>query len=186
MKNKTEIAKNRIIWLHEMIKGGSFPNAQRECEMFGISEAQAHRDIKALRERLGAPLEFDRGRNGFRYSEPYTLPDLVRSTDTEDSVSAIASSEENGGVDAQMIIPYMAVVEIPTKLGAMCLGKYIKKKAGKNRYFCEFRNPALFLGMLLASGEQVSIKEPEWLRAQLEESCRRLLEANAADGEKAD
>ncbi|MCQ2427100.1 MAG: hypothetical protein MJ137_01690 [Clostridia bacterium] len=70
MKNKTEIAKNRIIWLHEMIKGGSFPNAQRECEMFGISEAQAHRDIKALRERLGAPLEFDRGRLDFRCSAP--------------------------------------------------------------------------------------------------------------------
>jgi len=181
MGTKTEIAKNRIIWLHERMKGGSYPNAQREAERFEISETQAHRDIRLMREKLGAPLAFDRQRNGFYYTCDYSLPDFVRSSDTEDSVAAIASSEAAGGVDAQMMIPYTAVIEAENKLAVLELGRYIKRNAGKNRYFCEFKNPSLFIGMLLASGEKIRILEPEWLRIKLISACEGLAEVNKTE-----
>lgn len=179
MKGRKMFPKDRIIWLHERIRCGGYPNAALEAERFGISERQAHRDIQMLRQDLGAPLSFDRARNGFFYTaSDYSLPDYVKSSDVESGVSLIASSEEAGGVSAQMTIPYTAEIEVPSKLAAVELGRYIIRKTGKNIYLCEFRNPDLFIGMLLASGERISVRSPEWLRKRVVEACSALAEAN--------
>ena len=183
MKTSGRLPKDRIIWLHERIRCGGFPNAQREAERFGISERQAHRDIRLMREELGAPLAFDRSRNGFFYTSDYSLPDYVKSTDAEEGVSAIAFSEETSGISAQMTIPYTAEIEVPSKLAATELGVYVKRKTGKNRYLCEFRNPGLFMGMLLASGERIRIVRPQWLKKRFAEACLALAEVNGAFSE---
>ena len=77
-----------------------------------------------------------------------------------------------------MTIPYTAEIEVPSKLAAVELGRYIIRKTGKNIYLCEFRNPDLFIGMLLASGERISVRSPEWLRKRVVEACSALAEAN--------
>lgn len=59
----------RFFWFHNRIKAGKFPNSRHLVQEFEISERTAHRSIEFMRDRFNAPLEFDRRRNGFRYSD---------------------------------------------------------------------------------------------------------------------
>jgi len=69
--SKTE----RIYEFHRRVCGGLFPNARDIVEQFEVSSATAHRDIDYLRDRLLAPLAFDRKRNGYYYEEDgFRLP----------------------------------------------------------------------------------------------------------------
>ena len=102
-------SKKRILWLHDRIRGGSYPNSRRVAERFGISERQAQRDISRLRNDFGAPLEYSPSRGGFCYSSEFSLPEAVRETDAEEGVTAIAASESDVADAAQMMIPYTAV-----------------------------------------------------------------------------
>lgn len=171
----------RILWLHERIRGGSRPNAQRLCEKFGVSESQAHRDVRFLRS-LGAPLEFDTARGGFRYTAEFSLPDILQKDDTENSLQAISAVDELEGDSVQMRIPDLAEIEVDSKVSALELGKYIVSRGkGKNRYMCQFRNPDLFLGMIVASGQRVKIISPAWLRERLLAVCGTLLEENSEE-----
>ena len=67
-------ANSRIQWLHEELVRGTFPNAARLAERFGISRRQAQRDIDFLKKQLGAPIEYDQRIMGYRYAKPFTLP----------------------------------------------------------------------------------------------------------------
>ena len=171
----------RILWLHERIRGGSCPNAARLSEKFGVSETQAHRDVRFLRS-LGAPLVFDKTRGGFRYSGEFSLPDVMLEDDTENSLQAISAVDELGGESVQMRIPDLAEIELDSKVSALELGKYIVSRGkGKNRFICQFRNPDLFLGMIAASGQKVRIVSPEWLRERLIAVCQTLLDINSEE-----
>ncbi len=65
----------RIYHFHREVAAGRYPNAVRLAERFEVSTATAHRDIAYLRDRLLAPLEFDRAKNGYTYTERgFTLP----------------------------------------------------------------------------------------------------------------
>jgi len=65
----------RIYFFHEQIRANRYPNTRVLIEEFEISEATAHRDIRYLRDRLLAPLAFDRGHNGFYYTKKdFLLP----------------------------------------------------------------------------------------------------------------
>lgn len=65
----------RVQWFHGRIKAGWFPNAGHLSEEFEISLRTAYRDIEFMREHYNTPLEFDRLRNGFRYSDTsFELP----------------------------------------------------------------------------------------------------------------
>ena len=66
----------RLIIIHNAIKGGLFPNNERlrklYCEQTGyanVGEATINRDIDTLRTYFHAPLEFDRTRGGYYYSD---------------------------------------------------------------------------------------------------------------------
>ena len=64
----------RIYYFHEQIELNRFPNTRALMEEFEISQATAYRDIAYLRDRLLAPLAFDRRRNGYYYTSAFQLP----------------------------------------------------------------------------------------------------------------
>ncbi len=59
----------RFYWFHGKIKAGRYPNSRHLSCKFEISERTAHRVIEFLRDRLQAPLEFVRARNGYHYTD---------------------------------------------------------------------------------------------------------------------
>ena len=70
----------RIIIIHNAIKAGLYPNngqlRRLYCEQTGYSkvgEATINRDIDILRTYYGAPLEFDRAKGGYYYTEKFDL-----------------------------------------------------------------------------------------------------------------
>jgi predicted DNA-binding transcriptional regulator YafY len=65
----------RFFWFHGEIKAGRYPNTRHLAEEFGITGRTAQRDIEFMRDRLLAPLLFDRARNGYRYAgDSYEIP----------------------------------------------------------------------------------------------------------------
>ena len=79
-------AEERIRWLHKRITDGSYPNAVRLSERFGISRRQATRDVEYMRRELGAPVEYDPKRRGFYYSEAFSLPATINTAQADDYV----------------------------------------------------------------------------------------------------
>lgn len=66
----------RLIIIHNAIKAGGFPNNERlrtiYCQKTGygkVGEATINRDIDTLRTYFHAPLEFDRSRGGYYYTD---------------------------------------------------------------------------------------------------------------------
>jgi predicted DNA-binding transcriptional regulator YafY len=59
----------RFVWFHAQVKRARYPNARSLVEEFEISERTAQRDIDFMRDRLLAPLAFDRHYNGYRYTD---------------------------------------------------------------------------------------------------------------------
>lgn len=59
----------RFLWFHAQIKSGRYPNSRHLAEEFEISGRTAQRDIEFMRDRCNVPLLFDRGRNGYRYTD---------------------------------------------------------------------------------------------------------------------
>ncbi|MBE6629015.1 MAG: hypothetical protein E7629_08825 [Ruminococcaceae bacterium] len=173
-------ANTRIQWVHKKILNNSYPNAQRLAERFRISHRQAQRDLDLLRKRLGAPLEYDKSRKGFYYSEPFTLPILITSDNDELYIQEISSvrDDEELGADAsiiQMQIPYSATVELSNKLAAIELSNYIIAKQGKDRYYCEFHSIEKFIGILMSLESDFRLVEPDWLRERLVRCAVRVL-----------
>lgn len=72
-----KLAYERYYWFHGQVKAERYPNAKTlggHCE---ISGKQAQRDIEFMRDRLEAPLEYDRGRRGYGYTrDRYELPPM--------------------------------------------------------------------------------------------------------------
>lgn len=65
----------RIYFFHNAIIDKEYPNTKTIMKKFGVSESSARRDIDYLGEFLGAPLQFDRTRNGYFYtSSGFRLP----------------------------------------------------------------------------------------------------------------
>ena len=65
----------RILHIDRAIRANTWPNAQTLANQLEVNEREIRRGITHLRDRLGAPLEFDPVRNGYVNSEPsYRLP----------------------------------------------------------------------------------------------------------------
>ena len=180
-----DFAVERIIWLHKRIKDGYYPNAMRLSERFGISHRQAQRDCDYLRRRIGAPVAFDRSRQGYYYTEDFSLPDTIRIEDPRDISNIVALADIYASVDGestQIGIPYSALVYIPDKLSALELAPFVTRRVGsKGKYICEFQNIRVFFGALIASDADIRIIEPDWLREDLCRSLDKLRAANAQE-----
>jgi predicted DNA-binding transcriptional regulator YafY len=64
-----KIIYERFLWFHDNVKSGNCPNARTLSQHFEISRKTAQRDIEFMRDRLRAPLGFDRGRRGYIYED---------------------------------------------------------------------------------------------------------------------
>ncbi len=85
-----KLAFERYYWFHNQIKAGKFPNSKTLAIKFEISQKQAQRDVEFIRDRLNAPLIYDKKRRGYYYeSENYELPPLWLKED--DLISLIIS-----------------------------------------------------------------------------------------------
>ena len=59
----------RMLRIHQAIQSGRFPNASRLAAELEVSSKSIHRDLEFMRDRLQLPLEFDRQKLGYRYTE---------------------------------------------------------------------------------------------------------------------
>ncbi|MBE6601744.1 MAG: hypothetical protein E7637_04470 [Ruminococcaceae bacterium] len=175
-------ANTRIQWLHKKMTMNSYPNAQRLAERFGISHRQAQRDMDHLRNKLGAPVAYDKNKKGFYYTKPYVLPVLLSSDNDDLYMPEIFNADSRdlaaGESIIQMQIPYTATIEIKNKLTALELTNYIIAKQSKNRYVCEFHSIEKFIGLLLSLDTDFRLIEPVWLRERLVRGAMRVLENN--------
>lgn len=184
-----DFAVERIIWLHKRIKDGYYPNAMRLSERFGISHRQAQRDCDYLRRKLEAPIAFDRSKQGYYYTENFSLPDSIRVEDPRDISNIVALADMLGdeGESTQIGIPYSALLQIPDKLVALELAPFVTRRVGsKGRYICEFQNIRLFFGALVASDADIRIIEPAWLREDFCRSLDKLRMANTYEEEESE
>lgn len=70
----------RLYWLDAQIRAGNYPNVATLRAQFEVSKRTAFYDAMFLRDRLGAPLVYDRRRSGWRYDAPhYEIPFLALS-----------------------------------------------------------------------------------------------------------
>src|SRR5881409_1645395 len=59
----------RMLRIHRAIQAGEYPNATVLAGELEVSTKSIHRDIEFMRDRLQLPVEFDRARNGFHYTQ---------------------------------------------------------------------------------------------------------------------
>lgn len=179
----TERSK-RIRWTHTRIASGSFPNECRIAEKFGISERQARRDIAYMREKLGAPIEYDYAAKGFRYTAPFELPASVTESNDDEYVGLAAKLRtgvtESIGGEVQLQIPYMAEIETRDKLALLELKSFITSSSPKkHRYVCEFHSVDLFLGIVMTLNAEIRIVSPDWIRERALSSAEKIIRANS-------
>jgi predicted DNA-binding transcriptional regulator YafY len=67
----------RLLAMDAAIRGGGYPNVAVFMDRFEVSERTVRGDLAFMRERLNAPLEHDRTRGGYYYSDStYVLPTM--------------------------------------------------------------------------------------------------------------
>lgn len=69
-KREDKFKMHRMIQLDSLIRSGCYPSIERIMREYGVSRRTVLRDIEFLRDRYDAPLEFDRAREGYFYSDP--------------------------------------------------------------------------------------------------------------------
>lgn len=86
----THLMLERLIGIHKKIKSGTFPNTKQLAEEFndGKGIATISRDIEFLRDRFGAPIEYDRERRGYFYTSDFEMPLNAVSSDAMVSLFA--------------------------------------------------------------------------------------------------
>lgn len=68
----------RIIAIDAAIRSGTYPNVQTFVHRFEVSERTIRADLAFLRDRLNAPLVYDRPRRGYAYTNPsWVLPSFI-------------------------------------------------------------------------------------------------------------
>ena len=74
---RTKAQFPRLLELDRLIRSGSHPNCLTFAEQWEVSQKTVQRDIDFLRDQLGAPIEYDRNRKGFYYTDAsWFLPAL--------------------------------------------------------------------------------------------------------------
>lgn len=61
----------RITAIDRLLRGNGCPSSGDLARELGVSERTVYRDIVFLRDRLGAPVHYDRRRRGYRYHSPH-------------------------------------------------------------------------------------------------------------------
>ena len=72
-----------MLRIHQAIQSGACPTALSLAEELEVSPKSIHRDLEFMRDRLRLPLEFDRQRWGFRYTEEVNAFPTLQITEGE-------------------------------------------------------------------------------------------------------
>lgn len=75
MTNKDKERENkvkslRILQIDHLIRNNSYPNVPQMTKMFEVSRSTIMRDLEFLRDRYEAPLDYDKNRKGYYYTDP--------------------------------------------------------------------------------------------------------------------
>ena len=74
-RNKPQFS--RLLELDRSIRAGKYPNCLSFSAEYEVSQKTVQRDIDYLKYQLGAPLEYDRGKQGYYYTtSSWFLPSL--------------------------------------------------------------------------------------------------------------
>src|SRR4051794_30354084 len=73
----------RMLRIHKAVQAGSFPNASQLAAELEVSTKSIHRDLEFMRDRLQLPLEFNRARFGYHYTEEVNAFPTVQITEGE-------------------------------------------------------------------------------------------------------
>src|SRR5713226_6311525 len=73
----------RMLRIHQLLQSGSLPKAPELAAELEVSTKSIHRDLEFMRDRLQLPLEFDRARFGYRYTEEVNAFPTVQITQGE-------------------------------------------------------------------------------------------------------
>ncbi len=173
-------ANERIQWLHKKISDRSYPGVAHLIERFEISRRQAQRDVNYLKMELGAPLVYSSVHKGYYYTEEFSLPFMMQSdsdADFGDVFSNLSTFRDANATNAmfQLQLPYSATLEITDRMTVLNLRSIIVKDEPHHRYRCEFPSVELFIGIIMSSGADIRVIEPEWLRERLVEFAKRVL-----------
>lgn len=175
--------RDRIQWLHKKICEEAYPSAIDLANKFSISRRQAQRDVDKLKTQLKAPIIYSHTKCGYYYSEEFTLPymrEFENDSDLHDVISSMREIEitkaERGMLQLQL--PYTAILHIPDRTTMLEFRSLITEDLPHKNYRCEFQSIELFLGILISSGTNIKIIEPEWLRERLIELAKNAINNN--------
>jgi len=82
----------RLAKIDQLIRQKRYPNCRKLAELFETSERTILRDIEAMKDSLGAPIQYSKEKNGYYYSEEkFSLPEVKL---TEGELVSIFLGEE--------------------------------------------------------------------------------------------
>ncbi|MGO9584606.1 MAG: helix-turn-helix transcriptional regulator [Limisphaerales bacterium] len=73
----------RMLRIHQALLSGKFPNASTLACEIEVATKTIHRDIEFMRDRLGLPVEFNPGKNGYAYTEEVSAFPNIQITEGE-------------------------------------------------------------------------------------------------------
>ncbi len=80
----------RSLQIHERLSSGNCVRLVRFVEELEVSDRTVKRDLEFMRDQLGAPIEWDRSKRGYRYTEPFEKLPLVSVSADEALAVALA------------------------------------------------------------------------------------------------
>ena len=69
--------------IHQALQSGKFPNASTLAREIEVATKTIHRDIEFMHDRLGLPVEFNPGKNGYHYTEEVSAFPNIQITEGE-------------------------------------------------------------------------------------------------------
>lgn len=68
----------RVSYIHQLLSDNRYPNCRTIAEHFEVKPLTIHRTIDFMRDRGAAPIEYNRAKKGYYYTEPYTPKVLAK------------------------------------------------------------------------------------------------------------
>ena len=69
-EREDKVRTHRLLQMDKWIISGSYPSIEKMRAEYGVSRRTVLRDIEFLRDRYKAPLEYDKERGGYYYTDP--------------------------------------------------------------------------------------------------------------------
>jgi predicted DNA-binding transcriptional regulator YafY len=66
----TRAALERMHRIHQLLENNQYPNSTKLAREFEVVTRTVKRDVEFMRDRMGLPIGFDTGRNGYFYTKP--------------------------------------------------------------------------------------------------------------------